>query len=75
MQRPDVMGQDLLIHLVRTVSEQMVVEATMEEKVSLIQASLLFNLKTATQTASYRFNHGHCSELVVRSETEYLSRT
>jgi hypothetical protein len=73
MQGPDVMGQDL--HLVRTVSEDTVVEETMEEKVSLIQASLLFNLRTTTEMTSYRFFHGHRSELVVGSETEYLSRT
>jgi hypothetical protein len=69
----DVMRQDL--HLVRILSEDTMVEATTREKVSLIQASLPANSKTATGTTSYRFFHGHRGELVVRSETEYLRRT
>jgi hypothetical protein len=38
-QDPGVMGQDL--YLVQSVGEETVVDFTMEEKVSLIQASLL----------------------------------
>jgi hypothetical protein len=61
------MGQDL--YLVQSVSGETVVDFTMEEKVNLVQASLL-SIKRATESTFYRCLHGYFSELIAMSKTE-----